>query len=92
MKAIVYHKYGPSNILKPQEIEKPTIKDDEALVKVHAASVNPLDWNLSRNACGLRLWRDLNRSLWFVGSSTRNHEREANGGRRCKSKRRLYSG
>ena len=80
MKAIVYLKYGPANILNLQEIEKPTIKDDEALIKVRAASVNALDWDLSRNACGLRLWRDLNRNLWFVGSSTRNHERETNGG------------
>ena len=53
------------------------------LVKVHAVSVTPLDWNLSRNTCGLRFWRDLNRSLWFVSSSTLNHEREANGCHQC---------
>ena len=89
---IVYHKYGSSDILQLQEIETPTIKDDEAVAKVHAVSVNPLDWNSSRNPCGLRFWRDLNRSLWFVVSSTPNHEREANGGHQCYSKRRLYSG
>jgi NADPH:quinone reductase-like Zn-dependent oxidoreductase len=44
MKAIVYCDYGPSN-LKLQEIEKPTPTDDQILVKVRAASVNPLDWH-----------------------------------------------
>src|SRR5438034_10816268 len=44
MKAIVYCDYGLPN-LKLQEIEKPTPADDQLLVKVRAASVNPLDWH-----------------------------------------------
>jgi NADPH:quinone reductase-like Zn-dependent oxidoreductase len=44
MKAIVYCDYGVPN-LKLQEIEKPTPADDQLLVKVRAASVNPLDWH-----------------------------------------------
>ena len=44
MKAIVYCDYGVPN-LKFQEIEKPTPADDQLLVKVRAASVNPLDWH-----------------------------------------------
>src|SRR5436309_6541128 len=44
MKAIVYCDYGVGN-LKFQDIEKPTPADDQLLVKVHAASVNPLDWH-----------------------------------------------
>ena len=48
MKAIVYYSYGSPDVLKCEEIEKPTAGDDEVLIKVRAASVNPLDWRLMR--------------------------------------------
>ena len=50
MKAIVYHNNGSANVLKLAEIEKPVPKDDELLIKVHAASVNPLDYHLLKYA------------------------------------------
>ena len=48
MKAIVYCDYGPADVLKFEDIEKPTPGDNQVLVRVHAASVNPLDWHYMR--------------------------------------------
>jgi NADPH:quinone reductase-like Zn-dependent oxidoreductase len=48
MKAIVYHRYGSPDVLQYEDIEKPTVGDDQVLIKVRAASVNPLDWHYMR--------------------------------------------
>ena len=46
MKAILFTKYGLSDVLHLEEVEKPTPKDDEVLVEVHAVSINDWDWQL----------------------------------------------
>jgi NADPH:quinone reductase-like Zn-dependent oxidoreductase len=43
MKAVVYKKYGSTDVLYVQEVEKPTPKDNEILIKVHAAEVTKAD-------------------------------------------------
>lgn len=48
MKAIVYRCYGSPDVLKLEEIAQPPPADNRMLVKVHAASVNPLDWHYMR--------------------------------------------
>jgi len=48
MKAVVHRCYGPPDVLTYEDVEKPTAADNEVLVKVHAAAVNPLDWHYMR--------------------------------------------
>jgi NADPH:quinone reductase-like Zn-dependent oxidoreductase len=48
MNAIVYRSYGPPDVLACEDVEKPTARDDQVLIKVRAASVNPLDWHFMR--------------------------------------------
>ena len=62
MKAIVRHHYGSPSVLELQEVDQPTVDgDDRVLIRVHAASVNPVDWHdmtgtpyIARLQAGLR--------------------------------------
>ena len=64
MKAIAYHHYGSPDVLKCEEVSKPTPGDDEVLIRVRAASVNPVDRHyrgspyLARLMTGLRRPKD----------------------------------
>ncbi|MBT3189508.1 MAG: NAD(P)-dependent alcohol dehydrogenase [Anaerolineae bacterium] len=46
MKKVIHTEYGPPSLLHFAEVEKPAPKDDEVLVKIHAASLNAYDWHL----------------------------------------------
>ncbi len=48
MKAIVYYNYGSPDVLKREEIEKPAAANNQVLIKVRAASINPYDWHFMR--------------------------------------------
>lgn len=50
MKAMVYHTYGSPDVLALEEVQKPTPRDTEVLVRVHAAGVNAGDWHLLRGS------------------------------------------
>src|SRR5438552_10272167 len=75
MKAIVYCDYGLTN-LKLENIEKPTPNDDQVLVKVRAASVNPYDWHFVEGTpkimramgVGLRKPKDTRLGVDFAGT------------------------
>ena len=62
MRAIVYRRYGAPDVLKCEVIEKPIPQHNEVLIKVRAASINPLDWRLMRGRpvflrAGMGLWK-----------------------------------
>jgi len=75
MKAIVYSDYGLSN-LKLENIEKPVPNDDQILVKVRAASINPYDWHFVEGTpyimrmmgVGLRKPKDIQLGVDFAGT------------------------
>ena len=48
MKAVVYTRYGPPDVLRLTDVQTPVPKDDEVLVQVHAVSLNATDWEVLR--------------------------------------------
>lgn len=57
MKAIVYNQYGSYDVLIHQDVGTPTPKEDEVLIKVHAASINSWDWDMIRGEPWIvRMW------------------------------------
>jgi NADPH:quinone reductase-like Zn-dependent oxidoreductase len=75
VKAIVYDKYGSPDVLRLREIDRPTVTEDGVLVRVHAASVNPVDWHtmmgtpyLVRMQAGLRKPKGEGLGVDFAGT------------------------
>jgi len=48
MRAMVYHRYGDPDVLELEEVEKPTPGDEEVVLRVCAASLNPMDWRIMK--------------------------------------------
>ena len=54
MRALLYHRYGPPHdVLRLEDVEPPVPGDGEVLVRIQAASANPVDWHLVRGEPGL---------------------------------------
>ena len=84
MKAIVRDSYGSPDVLELTDIDKPEPGDDEVLLRVHAASVNPADWHLLRGEpyiarlqLGLRKPKDRILGCDVAGRSGRQERRDA---------------
>ena len=50
IEAVVYHEFGPADVLRVEKVEKLLPNDDQVLVKVRAAAANPLDWHYMRGS------------------------------------------
>jgi NADPH:quinone reductase-like Zn-dependent oxidoreductase len=75
MKAVVYRCYGTPDVVKLEDVPKPTPADGRMLVKVHAASVNPLDWHymegkpyIMRADAGMGAPEDIRLGVDFAGT------------------------
>ncbi len=68
MKAIVCTEYEPPDILQLKEVQKPIPKDDEALVKIHAASLNAADFENLRGVFVVRIAAPLKPMYKILGS------------------------
>lgn len=80
MKAVVLHAYGDASQLRYEDVEVPECGADEVLVKVHATSINPIDFKLRSGAAKARmplefpaiLGRDLAGEIVKVGRDVKN--------------------
>ena len=77
MKAVLIRQFGPPDVMQIEEVEKPAISGDQALIRVHYSSVNPVDWKIRNGSLRLltgsrfpmRLGFDLAGEVLETGSS-----------------------
>ena len=52
MRAVVMHETGGPDVLQLEDVDPPEPGEGEVLIRVHAASVNPIDWKMRRGGPG----------------------------------------
>jgi NADPH:quinone reductase-like Zn-dependent oxidoreductase len=67
MKAVVFTKYGPPDVLQLKEIEKPAPRDNEVLIKVHAATVTAADYRIRGFKVSIGFWLPARITLGLMG-------------------------
>ena len=73
MKAIVHERYGRPNVLALRDVETPVMGDDQVLVRVHASSVNPVEWYGVTGPFFVRLFSGLRRPRPARSRRSRSH-------------------
>lgn len=53
MKAVLIRQFGPPQVMKIEEVDKPQISGDQVLIRVHYSSVNPVDWKIRNGSLRL---------------------------------------
>ena len=80
MRAVVHDRYGPPDVLRLEEVERPVPKDDEVLVKIHATTVNRTDCGFrAAKPFIIRFFTGLRRPKWRIPGSEFAGEVEAVG-------------
>jgi TPR repeat protein len=73
MKAAVFRKAKSGKVLEMKDLEQPVPKDNEVVLRVRAASVNPLDWRMKTERPGVDVAGEVEALRWFIAAAEQGH-------------------